>query len=158
MPRREAVRSEWQGLGFQIGGMRLVAPIADVGELMKVPRLARVPVVKPWMRGIANNRGRLVPIVDLHIYLGIEPVLPVNQWRVLLVEHQQMTVGLIVEQSLGIQHFLEDSFEAGSNENLGALTPHIKGTFRHGGRVFYHVRLKTIFEDANFLDVELTQG
>jgi twitching motility protein PilI len=158
LPLRESVRSEWQGLGFQIGGVRLVAPIEEISELLQIPKLASLPVVKPWMLGIANIRGRLIPIVDLHAYLGVKPVMPANQWRVMVIEHEQMTVGLIVEQSLGIQHFLKDSFEEVSDENLGALAPYTEGAFRHGGRVFYHVRLKAIFEDARFKDVGLREG
>ena len=80
------------------------------------------------------------------------------QWRVLVVEDESLIAGLMVEQSLGIQHFLKDSFEEASFEALGALKPYVRGAFRHGGRVFYEAHLKSILKDEKFFDVvELKQ-
>ena len=66
LPLRETVVTEWQGLGFQIGGVRLVAHVGEIAELMLVPKLTHLPGVKNWVLGMANVRGRLIPIVDMH--------------------------------------------------------------------------------------------
>ena len=83
LPLKEQAAAQWQGLGFLVGGVRLVAKLGEVGELLQVPRLTTLPAVKPWVRGIANIRGRLVPIIDLHSFLGLPTTLPASQWRVL---------------------------------------------------------------------------
>lgn len=153
LPHKEQVQAQWQGLGFLVGGTRLVSRLGDVSELMPVPRLTSLPAVKPWIMGIANVRGRLVPVVDLHEYLGMPTTLPVHQWRVLVVEEGDIAAGLLVEQSLGIQHFLEDSYEASDGGELGALMPYVSGVFRHGGRVYHEVELKAILRDEKFFDV-----
>ena len=44
---------------------------------------------------------------------------------------EDLVAGLVVEQSLGIQHFLAGSFEEASSEGLETLTPYVKGAFRH---------------------------
>jgi twitching motility protein PilI len=100
-----------------------------------------------------------MPIVDLHDYLGMTPTLPVAQWRVLMVEDSDLVAGLIVEQSLGIQHFLEDSFEEETTtEGLDSLQSYVKGAFRHGGRVFFEMNLKSILQGDRFFDVsDLTE-
>ena len=66
LPHKEEVQAQWQGLGFLVGGTRLVSKIGDVTELLQMPKLTPLPAVKSWVKGIANIRGRLVPIVDLH--------------------------------------------------------------------------------------------
>jgi twitching motility protein PilI len=109
--------------------------------------------VKSWVLGVANIRGRLIPVVDLHEFLGLAPSMPMAQWRVLVVEDGELVAGLLVEQSLGMQHFLEDSFEEASEEALGSLAPYVRGAFRHGGRIFYDVQLKSILRDDRFYDV-----
>ncbi len=63
------------------------------------------------------------------------------------------SVGLIVEQSLGMQHFQVDSFENGQPEGFEAIHPFIKGAYRHGGRMFYVVSLATLVRDERFLNV-----
>ena len=153
LPHKEQVQEQWQGLGFLIGGMRLVSKLGDVSELLPVPRLTSLPAVKPWLMGIANVRGRLIPVVDIHEYLQVPTTLPANQWRVLVVEEGDIVAGLLVEQSLGMQHFLEDSHEQSDGAELGGFAPYVTGAFRHGGRVYHEVQLKAILRDDKFFDV-----
>ncbi|MDZ7668456.1 MAG: chemotaxis protein CheW [Gammaproteobacteria bacterium] len=153
LPLRQDAHPQWQGMGYQVGGLRLVSAMGEISEVLKPPRVAALPGVKSWVLGVANIRGRLIPVIDLHEFLGIAPTLPMAQWRVLVVEDEEMIAGLLVEQSLGMQHFLEDSFEEASAEGLGALAPYVRGAFRHGGRVFYDAQLKWILRDEKFLDV-----
>lgn len=157
LPHKEENQAQWQGLGFLVGGIRLVSKLGDVSELMQVPRLTKLPAVKRWVQGVANVRGRLIPVIDLHEFLGLPTTLPVNQWRVLVVENGDVVVGLLVEQSLGIQHFLEESFEPSSGDGLTGLSPYITGAFRHGGRVYHEIQLQAILRNEQFFDVALDQ-
>ncbi len=155
LPLKETTEPEWQGLGFQIGGIKVVSPMGEIAEIVKLPRLSSLPSVKAWVLGIANIRGRLIPIIDLHEFFGLETTLPVSQWRVLVVEDDELVAGFLVEQSLGIQHFLEGSFEEEiSAEGIEGLRPYLNGAFRHGGRVFYEAHLKAILKDDKFFDVQ----
>ncbi len=153
LPLKESAHPEWQGLGFQIGGLRLVASMGEISEIMKLPKLASLPGVKSWVLGLANVRGRLVPVVDLHDYLGLAPTMPMAQWRVLVVEDEDLVAGLLVEQSLGTQHFLSASYEEATADTVEGLKPYLRGAFRHGGRVYYEAHLKSILRDEKFFDV-----
>ena len=157
LPLKERGTAEWQGLGFQVGGVRLVSPMGEISELLKVPKLASLPVVKPWVLGVANIRGRLIPVIDLHEYLGLTTTMPRTQWRVLVVEDEDIVAGFVVEQSLGIQHFLADSFEETVADGVEALMPYVRGAFRHGGRVFYEAHLKLVLRDEKFFDVAISK-
>jgi len=153
LPLQRDTRPEWQGIGFQLGGVRFVAPLGEVDEILKLPRVTALPRVRDWVSGIANVRGRLIPVIDLHRYLGLTATVQRMQWRLLIVETGEIRVGLVVEQSLGMQHFQEDSFEEGLPEGVEAMHPFIKGAYRHGGRVFYVVTLLSLVRDERFLNV-----
>ncbi|WP_227511786.1 chemotaxis protein CheW [Psychrobacter sp. ENNN9_III] len=56
---------DWRGIVFEIGGQRLIAPMGEVSEVLAMPEYTSMPLVKSWMLGIANVRGRLLPITDL---------------------------------------------------------------------------------------------
>jgi twitching motility protein PilI len=124
-----------------------------VDEILKLPRVTALPRVRDWVSGVANVRGRLIPVIDLHRYLGVTATVQRMQWRMLIVEADEIRVGLVVEQSLGMQHFQEDSFEEGQPEGVEAMHPFIKGAYRHGGRVFYVVTLLSLVRDERFLNV-----
>lgn len=158
LPSNERNEPERQGIGYQVGGVRLVSAMGEVREVLKVPRYTALPGVHDWMLGIANVRGRLLPVVDLHRYLGVEPTLPQSQARLLVVEAEGLTAGLLVEASLGIQHFALSSFEPPGPEAPVALARIIRGFYRHGGRVYYEARLSSLFEEDRFRDVSAGEG
>ena len=45
--------------------IKFIGGIGDVNEILFMPTLAPVPGTKPWLLGVANVRGNLVPVVDL---------------------------------------------------------------------------------------------
>ncbi len=153
LPSKEDTQAYWQGVGSQIGGVRLVSPIGEVSEILDMPRVAQLPGVQSWVLGIANVRGTLLPIIDVHSFLGLTPTVPSSMWRVLLVEEGEVAAGLVVEQSLGLQHFAADSFESLEPEGLPDLNEFLRGAYRHGGRVYYQIELAAILRDARFFAV-----
>ncbi|MFU8814255.1 MAG: chemotaxis protein CheW [Pseudomonadales bacterium] len=153
LPLQADARPAWQGTGFQVGGLRLVAAMGEVGEVLKLPKVAPLPGVKSWVVGVANVRGRLIPVIDLHDFLGLRPTQPNSQWRVLVVEDRELVAGLLVEQSLGIQHFLEETFGEVPADAPESLAPYLRGAFRHGGRIYYDLELPSILRDEKFRDV-----
>ena len=60
----------WTGVGFTLSGENFLAPIGEVAEVLKVPRYTLVPGVESWMKGLANVRGRLLPISDMMMFMG----------------------------------------------------------------------------------------
>ena len=153
LPLNKSAQPERQGLGFQIGGIRLVSPMGEVAEILKLPKLTYLPGVREWVLGVANVRGRLIPVIDMHRFVELTPTLPTSQWRVLVVEDEDLIAGLLVEQSLGMQHFLADSFEPVPDETLAVIRPFVNGVYRHGGRLYFETNLKSVLRDERFFDV-----
>ena len=62
LPESSAVRDVWDGLVFSVAGVRIVAAMDEVSEMLPFQeRITRVPGAKPWMLGLANVRGSLLP-------------------------------------------------------------------------------------------------
>lgn len=66
-PARAAVPMR---LAVRIGEVGYLLPMDAAGEIVAVPDIAPVPWTKPWYRGLANVRGRLVGVVDLVQFTG----------------------------------------------------------------------------------------
>jgi hypothetical protein len=62
---------EWVGVAFRMAGELYLAAREETREVLAVPPgLTRIPGAKTWVKGIANVRGQLLPILDLRQYLG----------------------------------------------------------------------------------------
>jgi twitching motility protein PilI len=130
LPSQETRQQDWTGIGFRMGEQCYVAPMGEIAEILHEPRYSVLPGVKPWIKGVANLRGRLLPIMDLCAFFGHELSPLRKQRRVLVVEHQEVFAGLMVDEVLGMQHFNQRSlmpeplieFEAG-------VAPFVQGQF-----------------------------
>src|SRR5690606_33213663 len=87
----------WTGVGFQVCRQKCVAPSGDVVEVITSPLVTRLPGVKSWVSGIANVRGRLLPIMDFGLFLTGTPVKRGISQRILVIEQGDIYLGLIVE-------------------------------------------------------------
>lgn len=153
LPTGAERQPDWRGLGFQLGGARFVAPLGDASEILTLPRLTRLPGVREWVWGVANIRGRLVPIIDLQRFLRVSPTTPQTEWRILVAEEGDLLVGLVVEQSLGMQQFPAETRKADLPREMESVLPFVRGSFRHGGRVWYVFSLRSLIRDRGFFDV-----
>ena len=52
-------------LALRVGSENFLVEMGLAGEIVPLPDIAPVPWTKPWYRGLANVRGRLIGVVDL---------------------------------------------------------------------------------------------
>ncbi len=98
----------WSGLTFMLDGVRMVSAMNETNEMLAHPEhITAVPKAKPWMLGLANLRGNLMPIIDLQAFVGGKPIVPGKSTRVLIINQRGLTCGLLVSNVLGMRHFNE---------------------------------------------------
>ena len=108
LPQQEQSDETWIGIGFRLGDLQLVSPLGEVAEILTPPGLSKVPRTKAWVCGIANVRGNLMPIMDLQGYLHDKPASLNRRSRILVVNHNGLYSGLVVDAVLGLRHFRDD--------------------------------------------------
>ncbi len=130
LPSQQKVVQTWSGIGFRMGERRFVAPMGEVSEVLHEPRFTLLPGVKSWVKGVANVRGRLLPVMDLCGFFGNELSILRKQRRVLVVDHQEIFAGLTVDEVFGMQHFPVDTFSEQLPPLEAAVQPFIHGVFQ----------------------------
>ena len=130
LPSQQEAVQTWGGIGFRMGGRLFVAPIGEVGEILQEPRYTLLPGVKSWVKGVANVRGRLLPVMDLCGYFGLELSALRKQRRVLVVDHQEVFAGLTVDEVFGMQHFAVEAFSEELPPIEASIQPFIHGVFQ----------------------------
>lgn len=153
LPAQQEVVQTWSGIGFRIGEQHFVAPMAEVAEVLHEPRYTLLPGVKSWVRGIANVRGRLLPVMDLCGFLGTELSSAKKLRRLLVVEHRDVFAGLTVDAVFGMQHFSVDSFSEVLPEINSVLVPFVHGVFVRDQQAWLVFSPHALAQDNKFLDV-----
>jgi len=153
LPDKVEVSSECSGIGFRIGSNSLVTPLGEVVEIIDCPDISAVPLTRPWVRGIANLRGNLLPVIDLNGYLSGSVAKITSKSRVLVVDYNGIYSGLVVDEVYGLKHFMEDEF---TEEDCGVehcLQPYIQNAYRRNEKVWWIFSLFALAESPQFLQV-----
>lgn len=154
LPAQEEVVEYWHGIGFLLAGQRFVAPMGEVSEILHLPRVTQVPGVKNWMIGVANVRGRLLPVMDLARFFGLpEASRASRDKRVLVVEHGEVFSGLIVDGVQGMQYFPVDSHVRQAPQVPSAMQPFVEGQYVRNQDSWILFSPFSLVEDPSFVDV-----
>lgn len=152
---QETRLQSWSGIGFRIAEQWFVAPMQEVAEVLQEPRLSRIPGVKPWVLGVANLRGRLLPVMDLCGYFGLAQSGLRKQRRVLVLDHQEVFAGLLVDEVAGLQHFPLRSLDLSvPSPLLAGAGPFVQGHFQRE-RCWGIFSPFALSQATGFLDVAL---
>jgi len=141
-------------LCFTVLGINLAIPIGELSEVHQLPEYTRLPGVKPWMMGVANIRGKLVPIIDFGNFLGGEHSVASKSRRVLVIEMQGSFIGILVESVAGVRHFDAEQYRDVPTDAYSSIAPYIQGCFvEDGGMENLLFKPSQLIEDASFQDV-----
>ena len=63
-------------------------------KCLSVPNsITRVPGAKGWVRGLANVRGQLLPIIDMKQFIGSGVAVLSRNTRIVVVNHREIPAG-----------------------------------------------------------------
>ncbi|MDH4191336.1 MAG: chemotaxis protein CheW [Betaproteobacteria bacterium] len=68
--QEEALAQGQQYLTFTVAAEVFAIPISTIKEIIEYRKPTDVPMMPPYMRGIINLRGRVVPVIDLSVRFG----------------------------------------------------------------------------------------
>jgi twitching motility protein PilI len=143
---------EWVGVAFRMGGETFLVAREETREVLGYPAVVtRIPGAKSWVKGLANIRGQLLPMLDLRQFLGSGATASGRNTRVVVVNHREIPAGLMVDEVLGFRRFAEAEFNAEAPPTVIRCDSYLAGAFRRGGEVWPVLSLKSLVESPSFL-------
>jgi purine-binding chemotaxis protein CheW len=99
-PRREM--ETW--VTFRLEGETFSFPVSHVQEILRVETITRVPHAPKAVRGVTNMRGRVLPVVDLRVRLGLPEALVTEESKILVAASKGRLLGLLVDSMRQVVH------------------------------------------------------
>ncbi|GAA5443538.1 hypothetical protein Misp06_01715 [Microbulbifer sp. NBRC 101763] len=152
LPGRREIKPYWTGIGFSLLDHNFVASMDDVVELLEVPPYTFIPGVEPWVKGVSNVRGRLLPLIDLAAFYGGNLTGPRQQRRVLVLERDKTYVGLIVDRLHGMQHLAFEYAREAPTDLIEPFAPMVHGQFILQKDRWLVFDMRALISDSRFMD------
>jgi twitching motility protein PilI len=143
---------EWVGVAFRMSSENFLVAREETREVLGFPSIVtRVPGAKAWIRGVANVRGQLLPVVDLRAFLGGGVASSGRSARVLVAHHREVPAGLLVDEVLGFRRFTDEEFSNAPPPTIVRCERYLAGAFRRGAESWPVFSLRSLLESNEFL-------
>jgi purine-binding chemotaxis protein CheW len=131
---------------FRSGRERFCLPVLDVEEVLDWPLLTRLPLTPPYLVGIFNLRGAIVPLIDIAMTEGRRPGLLPKHVVVASLQNSgqrdDVRVGIAADEVIGTYAVSTDDFLEQAPDNV----PHCIGMLRHDERLALIIDLRKLLE------------
>lgn len=100
-----------QYLTFALKGQPYGVPIEAIREINRVTDITPVPQTPPFVAGVMNLRGKVIPVVDLRMKFGMEETAHTKHTCIIVIESDTGHVGMIVDAVSGVIDLTEEQIE-----------------------------------------------
>jgi purine-binding chemotaxis protein CheW len=109
----EKTDDDEQVVVFRLGKEEFGVPIASVQEIVRVPdQLTHVPKAPPFVEGVINLRGTVLPVIDLRKRLGLSAVDRSDRQRIMVFLIAELRTGFIVDSVAEVLRIHKSSIES----------------------------------------------
>jgi len=131
---------------FALGEERLALPMSAVREIVRPLPLVPVPRAPELLLGLANLRGRVLPVLDLRRLVGAAPREPDEATRVLVLEWRGSRLGLVVDAVHRVLEAAADALETARGAAAALATGVLAGVVRDGAEVVQVLDLDALLD------------
>ncbi|MCJ7652551.1 MAG: chemotaxis protein CheW [Actinobacteria bacterium] len=153
-----SVDREMQLVSFRVGMEEFGVDVQKVEGVISPVDITRMPRSPGFVEGIINLRGQIVAVVDLARRLGIEGSMRGAATRIVVVEAQNVKVGLIVDTPEVINIGAEDIEPSPAIAAGGVESSFISGVVKLGDRLLILLDVDNILTERERDDVGVIES
>ncbi|MCC6027526.1 MAG: chemotaxis protein CheW [Archaeoglobus sp.] len=101
-----------QVIVFRLGEERYGVDISQVREIIRPSQITRIPNAPDFVEGVINLRGQITTIVNLRKRFGMPPKPIDNDTRIIVVEHNNAIIGMMVDTVNEVKYLPQKDIEA----------------------------------------------
>ncbi len=129
---------------FSLCGEYYGISIHNVENIEKKATITRVPHSRPYVNGIMNLRGNIVPVVDLRKRFGLELADPSYESRIIIVNYDDHKIGLVVDTSSETLQLSDENIDQAPTTQSTVSEEFIKEVGKHDDRIIMLLDLKKV--------------
>ncbi len=132
-------RSAEKYLSFHVGAEEFAVGVLSVREIIGMQDITVVPHTPPYLKGIINLRGKVIPVIDLRIKFGMPPAEYTQRTCIIVVEvtnnDSRMMMGVVVDAVSEVANVSPSDIENTPDFGEGVTVPYLLGLAKTKGKV-----------------------
>ncbi len=124
--------------------------IANVENIERHVEITRVPYTKPFIQGVINLRGNIIPVINVRKRFKIEDKPNDKETRIMILSFNDLIIGLLVDASSEVLQ-IEDGAIENAPKVMGNDDEYVESIGKHEGRIIMLLDLNKV------LDIEVEE-
>jgi len=132
---------------FRLGNEEFGIDIRKVQEINRMIDITKIPNAPPYVEGVVNLRGKIIPIVSLRTKLGLGEADRDKATRIMVVEIEGSILGFIVDSVSEVLRIQDPTIEAPPSVTGSNDSAYIEGVINLSDRILILLDLSVLFGD-----------
>lgn len=151
---RAALDGLTQLISFMIGKEEYGLEILTVKEVIRIREITRIPKAPVFVKGIINLRGDVIPIIDLREKFGLEIQEYTTMTRVIIVEVDGKSIGMVVDSVSQVIRIEKDQVEPPPPLIGGISAEYLRGVGKIGEKLIIMLNIDKILTVDEKIDLK----
>jgi purine-binding chemotaxis protein CheW len=143
-----------QIISFNVGKEEYGVEIQTVKEVIRLREITRLPKAPTFVKGVINLRGDVIPIIDLREKFSLEEEDYTEKTRVIVVEVEGKSIGMVVDSVSHVARLAEDQIEPPPSLVGGLSGEYIRGVGKLGERLIVLLNIDRILSTEEKIELK----
>ncbi|MEO3945082.1 chemotaxis protein CheW [Gorillibacterium sp. CAU 1737] len=140
---------------FKLGAEEYGVEVEKVETIERIQHLTRVPKTPPFIKGVMNLRGVVVPVLDLRGRFNLEETAYTDASRIIIIAIEDLKVGMIVDSADDVIDVDTDTISDPPEIVGGVKAKYLRGVARVGeDRLLILLNLKEVLNKGELIQLE----
>ncbi len=136
-------------LAFLLNGESYGISVLKIREIIRLPGITALAQMPDYVRGVINLRGKIIPVVDLRLKLGLGAGDTTERTCIVVVQvrsvsHVLISMGLVVDGVEEVANIASADIEDTPDFGMSLSTEYILGMAKIKGRVLALLNIERI--------------
>jgi len=129
---------------FDLGGEQFGVEISAVESIVQMLPITHVPQAPPFVRGVTNLRGKILPVLDLNQRFNVRTIAEIKEQRIVVVHSGETEAGIIVNGVSEVETINPTQVEAAPALTRTAASGFVQGIVKLGERIIILLDLSKV--------------
>lgn len=148
-------------LTFSLGEEKFAIPVDCVQEVVEIGQVTKVPHAPEYMLGIINLRGRILPLLDTKLKLGLPGTSATKKSRIMVLDlhgrdDKNLQLGALVDVAKEVVEFNDKDIQDAPELESNATTTPITGLVNNLGDITLIMDIARVFSFSEIADFNKT--
>ena len=140
----------FQYIVIRLGDEQYGIDIRYIDNIVRMQNITRVPKVPPYLKGVINLRGEVIPIVSIRLKMGLSADEYSRATRIIILKSEAAgCLGIVVDEVREVVTLSDDNIERLSHDAKDGKSSFINGVGKNGGELISLLDLNAITLEEN---------